>query len=153
MLTDLCFHVVIPRIECGTLINSFHPTLQTDSTKEITCSSQSLAQEPCESWFAWASSSFAFQPSRFTNTIDNAARALRRVAENSTFKQQEKSRAFVLMQYFGYLRRNPNDPQDTDYTGYDFWLTKLNEFNGNFINAEMVKAFIDSREYRERFGP
>jgi uncharacterized repeat protein (TIGR01451 family) len=89
------------------------------------------------------------------NTTDNAARAraLRRVAENPVFKQQESNRAFVLMQYFGYLRRNPNDPQDTDYTGYDFWLSKLNQFNGNFINAEMVKAFIDSREYRERFGP
>ena len=54
----------------------------------------------------------------------------------------EFNRAFVLMQYLGYLRRNPNDPQDTDYTGYDFWLTKLNQFNGNYINAEMVKAFL-----------
>jgi uncharacterized repeat protein (TIGR01451 family) len=81
------------------------------------------------------------------------ARALRTVAENATFKQQEINQAFVLMQYFGYLRRNPNDPQDTDYSGYDFWLTKLNQFNGNFVNAEMVKAFIVSGEYRARFGP
>jgi len=80
-------------------------------------------------------------------------RALRRVAENSTLNQQEFNRAFVLMQFFGYLRRNPNDPQDTDYTGYDFWLTKLNQFNGNFVNADMVKAFITSGEYRQRFGP
>ncbi|MDQ1637862.1 MAG: hypothetical protein QOF62_1201 [Pyrinomonadaceae bacterium] len=81
------------------------------------------------------------------------ARALRRVAENATLNGNEKNRAFVLMQYFGYLRRNPNDPQDTDYSGYDFWLTKLNEFNGNFVNADMVQAFIDSGEYRGRFGP
>ena len=80
-------------------------------------------------------------------------RALRRVAENGTLSQQEFNRAFVLMQFFGYLRRNPNDPQDTDYTGYDFWLGKLNQFNGNFVNAEMVKAFIVSGEYRGRFGP
>jgi hypothetical protein len=88
-------------------------------------------------------------------TSDNSARAraLRLVAENATLKQSEKNKAFVLMQFFGYLRRNPNDPQDTDYTGYDFWLTKLNEFNGDFIRAEMVKAFIDSGEYRARFGP
>jgi len=39
-----------------------------------------------------------------------------------------------------------------DYTGYEFWLTKLNQFNGNFTNAEMVKAFINSAEYRQRFG-
>jgi len=79
-------------------------------------------------------------------------RALRRVAENSTLAQTEFNPAFVLMQYFGYLRRNPGDPQDTDYTGYDFWLTKLNAFNGNFVGAEMVKAFINSAEYRQRFG-
>jgi len=36
--------------------------------------------------------------------------------------------------------------------GQDFWLTKLNQFNGNFVNAEMVKAFIVSGEYRHRFG-
>jgi hypothetical protein len=89
------------------------------------------------------------------SSADTAARArvLRRVAENPTLVSLEKNRAFVLIQYFGYLRRNPNDPGDTDYTGYDFWLTKLNEFGGNFVNAEMVKAFIVSGEYRERFGP
>ena len=81
------------------------------------------------------------------------ARALRRMAENSTLTQQEFNRAFVLMQYFGYLRRDPNDGSDTDYSGYDFWLTKLNQFNGNFVNAELVKAFITSAEYRQRFGP
>ena len=81
------------------------------------------------------------------------ARAVRRVAENPTLAQQEKNSAFVLMQYLGYLRRNPNDAPDSDYTGYDFWLNKLNEFNGNFVNAEMVKAFIISGEYRQRFGP
>jgi hypothetical protein len=81
------------------------------------------------------------------------AQALRQVAEHPNLANSEFNRAFVLMQFFGYLRRNPNDPQDTDYTGYDFWLTKLNQFQGNYINAEMVKAFISSSEYRQRFGP
>lgn len=80
------------------------------------------------------------------------AQVLRAVAEDADLNNAETNRAFVLMQYFGYLRRNPNDPQDTNYTGYDFWLTKLNQFNGNFVNAEMVKAFITSPEYRQRFG-
>ena len=80
------------------------------------------------------------------------AAALRQVAENELLRQREFNRAFVLMQYFGYLRRNPNDPQDTDFTGWKFWLDKLNEFNGNFIQAEMVKAFITSTEYRNRFS-
>jgi len=91
-----------------------------------------------------------------TNTADTTARAraLRRVAENATLAQQEFNRAFVLMQYFGYLRRNPNDaPEATrDFAGYNFWLNKLNSFNGNFISAEMVKAFLSSSEYRRRFG-
>ncbi|HYX27945.1 MAG TPA: hypothetical protein VE863_05215 [Pyrinomonadaceae bacterium] len=83
------------------------------------------------------------------------AQALRQVAENATLYSREYNRAFVLTQYFGYLRRNPNDsPEPTlDYTGYDFWLTKLNQFNGDYIAAEMVKAFISSSEYRQRFGP
>jgi len=77
------------------------------------------------------------------------------VAENSTLAQQEFNRAFVLMQYFGYLRRNPNDPPEPtlDFQGYNFWLNKLTSFNGNFQDAEMVKAFLVSTEYRQRFAP
>jgi hypothetical protein len=80
------------------------------------------------------------------------AQVIRWLAENQTLQQKEFNRAFVLMQYFGYLRRNPDDAQDTDYTGYDFWVRKLEQFGGNYINAEMVKAFISSTEYRQRFG-
>jgi Tol biopolymer transport system component/N-acetylneuraminic acid mutarotase len=91
------------------------------------------------------------------NTADTAARArvFRSICENSTLKQLELNKAFVLMQYFGYLRRNPFDPPEANlnFDGYNFWLNKLNQFNGNFVNAEMVKAFIVSGEYRHRFGP
>jgi len=79
------------------------------------------------------------------------ARALRRVADNAAFVQQEFNPAFVLMEYFGYLRRNPNDPPDADFVGYDFWLSKLNSFS-SFQQAQMVEAFINSTEYRQRFG-
>jgi hypothetical protein len=81
------------------------------------------------------------------------AQAVRQVAEDADLYNAEYNRAFVLAEYFGYLRRNPNDAPDSDYTGYDFWLTKLNQFNGNYINAEMVKAFLSSIEYRQRFKP
>jgi uncharacterized delta-60 repeat protein len=80
------------------------------------------------------------------------AEVLRAIAESQVLQQKEFNRAFVLMQYFGYLRRNPDDAQDTDYTGYDFWLQKLERFGGNYVNAEMVKAFVSSIEYRQRFG-
>lgn len=87
------------------------------------------------------------------NNSAGRASVLRKVAEDAGLVQQELNRAFVLMQYFGYMRRNPNDPPDTDFTGYNFWLTKLDDFNGDHIAAEMVKAFITSIEYRRRFGP
>ena len=63
------------------------------------------------------------------------------------------NRSFVQMEYFGYLRRNPNDAPDKNFSGYAFWLNKLNAAGGDFIASEMVKAFINSSEYRRRFGP
>jgi hypothetical protein len=89
-----------------------------------------------------------------TANVTARSKALRDVAESALLNQQEFNRAFVLMQYFGYLRRNPYDPPEStlDYSGYNFWLNKLNTF-GNYVNAEMVKSFIVSGEYRSRFGP
>ena len=85
--------------------------------------------------------------------IKTQAQVLRAVVEDVDLVNAEKNRAFVLMQYFGYLRRNPNENPDSDHTGYDHWLRKLNDFGGNFVNAEMVKAFLNATEYRERFAP
>jgi hypothetical protein len=79
------------------------------------------------------------------------ARVLRRLAENSSLTRRHFNRAFVLMEYFGYLRRDPNSGPDTDFSGYDSWLNKLDRFDGNFENAEMVKAFLASGEYLGRF--
>ncbi len=85
--------------------------------------------------------------------IITRAQALRLVAESEFLRANELNRAFVLMEYFGYLRRNPNDPPDNSFAGFNFWLDKLNMFNGDFVRAEMVKAFLRSSEYRNRFGP
>jgi hypothetical protein len=74
------------------------------------------------------------------------ANVLARLVENPAFTRTEFNSAFVLMQYFGYLGRDP------DSAGFNFWLNKLNQFNGNFVNADMVKAFLVSSEYRHRFG-
>lgn len=75
------------------------------------------------------------------------ATVLRSIAENQFLNDREFNSAFVTMEYFGYLRRDP------DTSGFNFWLNKLNSFSGSFTNAEMVKAFISSLEYRQRFGP
>jgi CSLREA domain-containing protein len=78
--------------------------------------------------------------------------ALRSVSDSNSVGLAEFTPTFVLMQYFGYLRRNPTDAPDNNDSGYQFWLTKLNNFNGDFRRSDMVKAFIASGEYRSRFG-
>ena len=73
------------------------------------------------------------------------AQVLRAISESIQLFQMEFNQAFVAMQYFGYLRRDPEP------AGYNDWL--------NFLNANptqhriMINGFMNSREYRLRFGP
>jgi len=67
------------------------------------------------------------------------------VIEIQAFKDREYNASFVLMQYFGYLRR------DADPAGYSFWLDVLNNREPNNYHA-MVCAFITSTEYQLRFS-
>ena len=85
--------------------------------------------------------------SAYLNTLQQSGRSavVRQIVEEQAFQQAEYNRAFVLMQYFGYLPRDP-DPQ-----GYQFWLDVLNNRVPNNYRS-MVKAFITSTEYRQRFG-
>jgi hypothetical protein len=83
--------------------------------------------------------------SGLTNDTLTRAGVLRQVVENEGFTRAKLDQMFVMMEYFGYLRRDPDD------SGYQFWLNKLNQFGGNFEQAEMVKAFLVSGEYRARF--
>jgi hypothetical protein len=95
------------------------------------------------------------------------ADALLSVTDGGSVFNRQFNAAAVLMQYFGYLRRNPSDaPEPTqDFAGYDFWLAKLDSFSlpgedvrnevtarNRLLRAEMVRAFILSDEYRKRFG-
>ena len=91
--------------------------------------------------------------SALDDASESRAAVLLNIAANAAFRQKEKNAAFVMMQYFGYLRRDLNAPPDSDLSGFNFWLNKLNQFGGNYLDAEMVKAFITSLEYRQRFGP
>lgn len=98
------------------------------------------------------------------NIVGRAA-ALKSVIESDSVYNAQYNSAFVLMQYFGYLRRDPDDAPDNNFDGYDFWLAKLNQFSlpGENLRdesvalrrvkrAEMVKSFLQSIEYRARFG-
>jgi Calx-beta domain/PKD domain/Fibronectin type III domain len=97
---------------------------------------------------------------------DSAGRAaaLKSVIESGSVFNVQYNPGFVLMQYYGYLRRNPDDAPDNNFSGYDFWLAKLNsvsqpgedmrndtQANARVQRAEMVRAFIESDEYRQRF--
>jgi hypothetical protein len=70
---------------------------------------------------------------------------LRNIVESQVVDTRFFIRAFVAMQYFGYLRRDP------DITGYNNWLTTLTADPSNF--RHMIFGFIYSSEYRGRFGP
>ncbi len=76
------------------------------------------------------------------------AQVLSDLIELNDFKQREYNSGFVLMQYFGYLRRDP------DMGGFDFWLNILNNVLPNDPSGyhSMVCAFITSDEYQNRFS-
>jgi hypothetical protein len=78
-----------------------------------------------------------------TQTITDGALVFQ-TTYGKAFYDQEFDAAFVFMEYIAYLRRNP------DQDGYDFWLGKLKRY-GNWVDAQMVLAFIKSPEYRDRF--
>jgi hypothetical protein len=82
----------------------------------------------------------------FVNTVlsDGRGAFLRDLADQPAFTSAVYNRAFVLMQYFGYLKRDP------DQAGYDFWLNVLNQQPNNFRG--MVCAFVTATEYQQRYS-
>jgi hypothetical protein len=69
---------------------------------------------------------------------------LKEIVADRGLNDRQFNAGFVLVQYFGYLRRNP------DEAGYQFWVQKLNESSDNY--HAMVQAFVTATEYRQRFG-
>jgi hypothetical protein len=99
------------------------------------------------------------------NTQERAA-ALRQALESSSVFNRLYNPGFVLTEYLGFLRRDPDDPPDTNLDGFNFWLRKVDDHTmpgedarseatafARIKRAEMVQAFITSIEYRQRFGP
>jgi hypothetical protein len=71
------------------------------------------------------------------------AQVLRQLAESQELSQKYSTEAFVVMQYFGYLRRNPDK-------FYLDWIVIMNQDPLNYRN--MVNGFMNSTEYRQRFA-
>jgi hypothetical protein len=72
------------------------------------------------------------------------AQVLRALAESAEAYSKFYNEAFVVMQYFGYLRRNPD-------AFYLDWIAIMNQSPANYRG--MVNGFMNSTEYRQRFGP
>jgi CSLREA domain-containing protein len=100
-----------------------------------------------------------------TGGVTGMAAALSSVAESGLVYNKLYNKAFVLLQYFAYLRRSPDGPPDRNFDGYQFWLDKLDSVTtagedarderialARVRRAEMVRAFLHSAEYRGRFG-
>ena len=73
------------------------------------------------------------------------AQVLRAIADSDQVVTAEANQGFVAMQYYGYLRRTP------DIGGFNSWINHLNANPTDF--RTMVNGFMNSSEYRLRFGP
>ncbi|MBA2733878.1 MAG: hypothetical protein H0U54_13480 [Acidobacteria bacterium] len=78
-----------------------------------------------------------------TNGTMTRGQVLRALIESTQLYQKYYSEAFVVMQYFGYLRRDPD-------IMYLDWIQTLNQ-TGDY--RTMINGFLNSTEYRKRFGP
>jgi hypothetical protein len=76
------------------------------------------------------------------------AAILSRLVASPGFVRAEYNRTFVLMQYFAYLRRDP------DEAGYNFWVNVLQNKSPREADAfrSVACAFLSSTEYQARFG-
>ena len=76
---------------------------------------------------------------------ETRAGALFKVAADPRLEERGRNRALLLLHYFAFLRRNPDDPPDGDLEGFDFWLSNLERTNDL---DKLALAFRDSIEYK-----
>jgi hypothetical protein len=82
--------------------------------------------------------------SGLTNGTLTRAQALRALIESNELYTKYFNESFVVMQYFGYLRRDPD-------ILYLDWIKTMNQNGGDY--RVMINGFVNSLEYRHRFGP
>jgi hypothetical protein len=84
----------------------------------------------------------------YDGTDNGRAAILKQVSETGAFIDGEYNQSFVLMEYFGYLRRDPDDG------GFGFWLAQVNKYPLRNVGIQhaMACSFITSAEYQLRFS-
>jgi hypothetical protein len=75
------------------------------------------------------------------------AQVMLAIVKHHDFAQREENRSLVLLHYFGYLRRNPDDPPDKSMNGFNFWLKEV-EVSQDV--GRLTRAFMASIEYVDR---
>jgi hypothetical protein len=84
---------------------------------------------------------------RLTSGAYTRAQVLLEFVNNREFAKKEENRSLVLLHYFGYLHRNPDDPPDNDLSGFNFWIREL-EQSGE--TSRLPRGFMASGEYEHR---
>jgi hypothetical protein len=102
-----------------------------------------------------ANSGIALEPAEraaFINKLSNftmtRAQLLLELVNNRNFIKKEENRSLVLLHYFGYLHRNPDDPPDRNLDGFNFWLKEI-ETSGD--PGRLLNAFMASGENKTRW--
>ena len=78
------------------------------------------------------------------NNRETRAGALLKIVNDQRFVEKENDRSLLLLHYFAYLRRNPDDPPDGDLRGFNFWLRELDRYHDA---GKISSAFQNSIEY------
>jgi hypothetical protein len=79
------------------------------------------------------------------NGPETRATVLLKIVSDPRFVEKENSRAIVLLHYFAYLKRNPDDPPDHNLDGFNFWVS---DFERNHDIGKLASAFKASGEYK-----
>ncbi|HUQ31150.1 MAG TPA: tandem-95 repeat protein, partial [Pyrinomonadaceae bacterium] len=77
-----------------------------------------------------------------TNNTLTRAQVLRQFVESTEVFTKYVNEAFIVMNYFGFLRRNPD-------AAFQAWIQIFNKSNDD---KGIINGFVNSAEYRHRFG-
>ncbi|MFN2532123.1 MAG: hypothetical protein ABR555_12585 [Pyrinomonadaceae bacterium] len=81
---------------------------------------------------------------KITSRSESRTTALQKIVATKELYGREYNKAYVLVHYFGYLGRNPDDPPDSNYLGFEYWKKILDD-SGDY--RSLSRAFLESHEY------